>query len=59
MASLYRQIENFYKSGYTQEPYIQLVEETTNGYEVVAEWVPDNGWTSSLIAAGFLPYQAR
>lgn len=55
MAKMARQIEDTYRSGHTIEPFVQLVEETTDGYSVVAEWMSDRGWTSPLKAAGLLP----
>ena len=50
-----RQIEGCYAPGCTDRPYVQLVEETDDGYRVVAEWMPGHGWTGPLQAAGFAP----
>lgn|SRR5579863_347827 len=58
MAKKARQIEECYQPGYTNEPFVQLIEETADEYRVVAEWMPGKGWTSPLIAAGFLPHPA-
>lgn len=57
-ARMARQIEDTYRSGHTGEPYIQLVEETADGYQVIAEWMPGRGWINVLEAAGFLPHTA-
>ena len=47
-----RQIERNYASGYTNRPYVQLVEETDERYRVIGEWMPGHGWTGPLQAAG-------
>lgn len=53
------QIESFYAAGYTNEPYIQLVEETADKYLVIGEWMPGKGWVSTAEAAGFVAHPVR
>lgn len=50
-----RRIESVYAAGYTDRPYVQLVEETDDEFRVVAEWMPGKGWIGPLQAAGFAP----
>jgi hypothetical protein len=53
-------IEKTYRAGYTQEPYVQLVEETDTHYRVVAEWMPGAWcWVSEYEAAGLVAHPVR
>ena len=50
------EIQEDYQPGYTSEPYVQLVELDDEGnHTVLAEWMPGDGWTDPLVAAGFKP----
>jgi len=50
-------IQDMYASGYTQEPYVQLVEGRSGEWRVVAEWRPGQRmWVDPLAAAGFSGY---